>query len=111
MPTDAPAYNARISLSSPACGRSARRVRQSGRPGIDWKRFVLAGAIAATLAAAPFADADARRRGPWVWPFVAGAAVVGTAAAIATAPLRAWCRRTIRTITGRRPITRRLITD
>jgi hypothetical protein len=59
---------------------------------MDWKRIALGGVIAATLAAAPFADADARRwrrGGPLVWPFVAGAAVVGTAAAVATAPLRA----------------------
>ncbi len=57
---------------------------------MDWKRSALFAAIVATLAAAPFADAEARRRhNPLFWPFVAGAAVVGTAATIATAPLRA----------------------
>ena len=57
---------------------------------MNWKQTGLSAAIVATVVAAPFADADAhRRRGPGIWPFVAGAAVLGTAAAIATAPLRA----------------------
>lgn len=59
-----------------------------------WKRFALALALAATLAAAPFSAAQAQwrhwhHRGPGIWPFVAGAAVLGTAAAL-TAPY--WAR-------------------
>lgn len=57
----------------------------------DWKRMALAAALIASLAALPFSSADAywrHRGGPWFWPFAAGAAVVGTAAAVATAPFR-----------------------
>jgi hypothetical protein len=59
-----------------------------------WKRVALAAALAGTLAAAPFSGAQAQWRrhwhhGPGVWPFVAGAAVLGTAAAL-TAPY--WAR-------------------
>jgi hypothetical protein len=60
---------------------------------IDWKRIGLSAALVAALAAVPLgAGAQARpwHRGPGFWPFWAGAAVVGTAAAVATAPLRAW---------------------
>jgi hypothetical protein len=57
---------------------------------MNWKRIALTTAVAGTLAAAPFADADARHRrggpGPGIVPFIAGAAVLGTAAALATAP-------------------------
>jgi hypothetical protein len=58
---------------------------------MDWKRIALATAVIAGLATLPFHSADAywRHRGPFFWPFWAGAAVVGTAAAVATAPLRA----------------------
>ena len=52
--------------------------------------FALLVAGAATI---PLSDASARcwrcGPGPIFWPFAAAAAVVGTAAAIATAPLRA----------------------
>ncbi len=56
-----------------------------------WNRIALSAALVAALAILPFSAADAHRwhGGPLFWPFVAGAAVVGTAAAIATAPLRA----------------------
>jgi len=56
-----------------------------------WKQIALSAALVAALATLPFSAADAHRgRGfPLFWPFVAGAAVVGTAAAIATAPIRA----------------------
>jgi len=56
-----------------------------------WNRIALSAALVAALAILPFSSADAHywHRGPVFWPFVAGAAVVGTAAAIATAPLRA----------------------
>jgi hypothetical protein len=59
-----------------------------------WKRVSLAAAVAAGLALAPLAGAQARgwHRGPGFWPFWAGAAVVGTAAAVATAPLWAYPR-------------------
>jgi hypothetical protein len=58
---------------------------------MHWKRITLSAALVAALATLPFSNADAHRwrGGPLFWPFVAGAAVVGTAAAIATAPLRA----------------------
>jgi len=58
---------------------------------MQWKRIALSATLVAALAALPFSTAQAyRHRGfPLFWPFVAGAAVVGTAAAIATAPLRA----------------------
>jgi len=54
-----------------------------------WKRVSLGVALAAGLALAPLVGAQARgwHRGPVFWPFWAGAAVVGTAAAVATAPL------------------------
>lgn len=57
-----------------------------------WKRVSLGVALAAGLALAPFFGAQARgwHHGHGVWPFWAGAAVVGTAAAVATAPLWAW---------------------
>ena len=58
-----------------------------------WKRIALAIALAGSLAAMPLADAAARpwhrhhwhhhHHGPGIWPFVAGAAVLGTAAALA----------------------------
>jgi hypothetical protein len=56
-----------------------------------WNRIALSAALVAALATLPFSNADAHRwhGGPVFWPFVAGAAIVGTAAAIATAPLRA----------------------
>ena len=56
-----------------------------------WNRIALSAALVAALATLPFSSADARpwHRGPVFWPFLAGAAVVGTAAAIATAPFRA----------------------
>jgi hypothetical protein len=56
-----------------------------------WKQITLSAALVAAIATLPFSAADAHRgRGfPLFWPFVAGAAVVGTAAAIATAPIRA----------------------
>jgi hypothetical protein len=52
-------------------------------------RLIAAGLASALLASAPITPAFAWRHhgGPWFWPFAAGAAVVGTAAAIATAPL------------------------
>ncbi len=58
---------------------------------MPWKRIALSAALVAALAALPFSAAQAyHHRGfPLFWPFVAGAAVVGTAAAIAAAPLRA----------------------
>jgi hypothetical protein len=58
---------------------------------MQWKRIALSAALVAALAAEPFSTAHAYRHRvfPLFWPFVAGAAVVGTAAAIATAPLRA----------------------
>ena len=58
---------------------------------MNWTRIALSAAVAAGLAALPLAGAEAHRhRGfPLFWPLAAGAAVVGTAAAIATAPLRA----------------------
>jgi hypothetical protein len=58
---------------------------------MNWKRITLSAALVAALALLPFSGAQAHwRHGGWpaFWPFVAGAAVVGTAAAIATAPLR-----------------------
>lgn len=57
---------------------------------VNWKKIALSAALVASVAALPFSSANAywRHRGPWVWPFVAGAAVVGTAAAVATAPFR-----------------------
>ncbi|HTV87596.1 MAG TPA: hypothetical protein VME41_01140 [Stellaceae bacterium] len=62
-----------------------------------WKRITLSAAVAATLALAPLAGAQARPwgwhgRGWGFWPFWAGAAVAGTAAAVATAPLWAYPR-------------------
>ena len=56
-----------------------------------WNRIALSAALVASLATLPLSSADAHywRHGPGFWPFFAGAAVVGTAAAIATAPLRA----------------------
>ena len=56
-----------------------------------WKQSAISAALFAALAALPFSAADAHRGHgfPLFWPIVAGAAVVGTAAAIATAPLRA----------------------
>ena len=59
-----------------------------------WKRIALAAALSGTLAAAPLSGAQAQWRrgwhhGPGVWPFVAGAAVLGTAAAL-SAPY--WAR-------------------
>lgn len=56
----------------------------------DWKRVAVALALVVGLASLPFSSADAywRHRGPFFWPFAAGAAVVGTAAAVATAPFR-----------------------
>jgi hypothetical protein len=58
---------------------------------MDWKRIAASGAIVAAFAALPLSGAEARcwRGNPFCWPFIAGAAVVGTAAAVATAPLRA----------------------
>ena len=58
---------------------------------MNWKRIGLSVALVAALAALPLSRAEARwHHGfPLFWPFFAGAAVVGTAAAIATAPLRA----------------------
>ena len=59
---------------------------------MNWKRTALSATLVAALAALPFSAAEAhwRHHGfPLFWPFAAGAAVVGTAAAIATAPLRA----------------------
>ncbi|HLY44586.1 MAG TPA: hypothetical protein VKQ73_03330 [Stellaceae bacterium] len=58
------------------------------------KRIALSVALIAALAALPLTPAQARwHRGfPLFWPFVAGAAVVGTAAAIATAPFRPFYR-------------------
>jgi hypothetical protein len=52
-------------------------------------RLIAAGLASALLASAPITPAFAwgRHGGPWFWPFAAGAAVVGTAAAIVTAPL------------------------
>jgi hypothetical protein len=55
---------------------------------MSWKRFAVAVALALSVAATPIADAAARpwhHHGPGIWPFVAGAAVRGTAAAL-TAP-------------------------
>jgi hypothetical protein len=58
---------------------------------MNWKRTAIAAALIVAIATLPFSTAEAHwRRGfPLFWPFVAGAAVVGTAAAIATAPIRA----------------------
>lgn len=56
-----------------------------------WKQMTLSAALVAALGTLPFSAADAHRdrEFPLFWPFVAGAAIVGTAAAIATAPVRA----------------------
>lgn len=56
-----------------------------------WKRIALSTALVGALAAVPFSTAEAHYRHgfPLFWPFVAATAVVGTAAAIATAPIRA----------------------
>jgi hypothetical protein len=55
-----------------------------------WKRTAISALVVAAIAAAPLSSAEAHRHGfPLFWPFVAGAAVVGTAAAVATAPFRA----------------------
>ena len=54
-----------------------------------WKQTALSAALAAGLAAAPLSHAEAHRHFPLFWPFAAGAAVVGAAAAVATAPFRA----------------------
>jgi hypothetical protein len=58
---------------------------------MNWKRTAISMALVAGLAAMPLSSAFAYRHHgfPLFWPFVAGAAVVGTAAAIATAPVRA----------------------
>jgi hypothetical protein len=60
-----------------------------------WKRIAVALALAGSLATMPLADAAARpwhrhhwhhhHHGPGIWPFVTGAALLGTAAAL-TAP-------------------------
>jgi hypothetical protein len=58
---------------------------------MNWKRTALSATLVAALAAPPFSAAEAQWRHhghPLFWPFALGAAVVGTAAAIATAPLR-----------------------
>lgn len=54
-----------------------------------WKRLSLGAALAAGLALAPLSGAQARywHHGGGFWPFWAGAALVGTAAAVVTAPL------------------------
>jgi len=55
-----------------------------------WKRIAISVVAVAALVATPLSSAQAHRHGfPLFWPFFAGAAVVGTAAAIATAPFRA----------------------
>ncbi len=57
---------------------------------MQWKATAMAVALAAATVAVPLSSAQAYwRRGPIFWPFAAGAAIVGTAAAIATLPLRA----------------------
>jgi hypothetical protein len=55
------------------------------------KQFAISAVLATGLAAAPFSRAEAHRHfcGPLCWPFAAAAAVVGTAAVVATAPIRA----------------------
>src|SRR5579884_536879 len=71
--------------------RNRGRAAATRRVPMEWKRTALSAALIAALAAAPLTAAEAHRHHgfPLFWPFVAGAAVVGTAAAIATAPLRA----------------------
>jgi hypothetical protein len=86
-------YNASEQLRFVINGsREADRQRMEGST-MDWKRITLAAMLVAALAALPFSSAEAywrHRGGPGFWPFWAGAALVGTAAAVATAPLRAW---------------------
>ena len=55
------------------------------------KRLAVSAVLATGLAAAPITKAEAHRHycGPLCWPFAAAAAVVGTAAVVATAPIRA----------------------
>ncbi|HEX3864789.1 MAG TPA: hypothetical protein VHY35_24150 [Stellaceae bacterium] len=56
-----------------------------------WKRIALSAGLAGALAVVPFSQAEAHRHVfPLFWPFVAATAVVGTAAAVATAPFRAF---------------------
>src|SRR4051812_32098374 len=54
-------------------------------------KILLSAAVAIGLAAAPWSQAEAHRHHgfPLFWPVVAGAAVLGPAAAVATAPFRA----------------------
>jgi hypothetical protein len=57
---------------------------------MSWKRIALSTALVASIAALPLSRAEAHRGGwPFFWPFAAATAIVGTAAAIATAPVRA----------------------
>ena len=60
---------------------------------MNWKRIAISVALVAGLAAVPLSPALAwhHHRGffPLFWPFAAAGAVVGTAGAIATAPVRA----------------------
>jgi len=55
------------------------------------KKLALSAVLATGLAAVPLSSASAHRGycGPLCWPFAAAAAVVGTAAFVATAPIRA----------------------
>jgi len=56
-----------------------------------WKKIALSAVLAGALAAAPFSQAEAHRHHgfPLFWPIAAAGAVLGTAAAVATAPFRA----------------------
>lgn len=59
---------------------------------MEWKRMAVSAALVLGVALLPLSRAEAHRHHhgfPLLLPFVAGAAVVGTAAAIATAPFRA----------------------
>src|SRR5260221_9227933 len=55
------------------------------------KQLAISAVLAIGLAAIPLSSASAHRGycGPLCWPFAAAAAVVGTAAFVATAPIRA----------------------
>lgn len=60
------------------------------------RRIAVLAALAAGLAALPLANAKAQYYSPWcnpfplTWPFCVAGAVVGTAAAIVSAPFRAF---------------------
>lgn len=59
---------------------------------MQWKRTAIAAALVAGVAALPVSSAQAHWRGdddgPGMWPFLAGAAIIGSVAALASAPYR-----------------------